>query len=163
MLVGRPLLPLLLAASFLIPTLQVGTPSPDEAAIREARLAQNRAIASHDIDSASTFWVEGVSVTAGLGTTLQGRDAYKQAFAHDSSFRYDRLPSKIVVSGNWPLAWEEGSWSGFRKGFASPVIQGTYSAMWVKDSAHWRIRSELFVALTCASKACGWPVSTGPE
>jgi ketosteroid isomerase-like protein len=136
-------------------------PAPDETDIRAARLAQNAAIAAHDLDSAATFWTPQVLVTAGLGTTLQGREAYKAAFSHDAGFRYERTPTSIAVSANWPLASEQGTWAGHREGVQGPVIQGQYTAMWVKGGGRWRIRSELFVALTCASHACAWPVDTG--
>jgi ketosteroid isomerase-like protein len=137
--------------------------SPDESTIRAARVAQNRAIAAGALDSAATFWVSDVAVTAGLGATLQGREIYKQAFAHDADFRYERSTARVVVSSNWPLAWEQGTWAGFRNGVVAPVIQGSYSAMWIKDGGRWRIRSELFVAMNCAAAACRWPVGAGSK
>ncbi|HKV75384.1 MAG TPA: nuclear transport factor 2 family protein [Gemmatimonadales bacterium] len=149
------LVPALLALA-LPPRARAGT--DDAAAIRAARLAQNAAIAAHSMDSAATFWTANVTITAGLGSTLVGRAAYRDAFAHDNGFRYDRQPGPITLSTNWPLAEETGTWAGYPAGSATPVIQGRYSAMWVKEGGRWRIRSELFVALSCASTACRWPV-----
>jgi hypothetical protein len=34
------------------------------------------------------------------------------------------------------------------------VIGGRYSAQWVKRDGRWLIRSEVFVALTCAGAGC---------
>jgi ketosteroid isomerase-like protein len=156
----------LLLGSALAATLLGGcsrSASPDESTIRAARVAQNQAIAAGALDSAATFWVSDVAVTAGLGAILQGRESYKQAFAHDAGFRYDRSTATIVVSSNWPLAWEQGTWAGFRNGVVPPVIQGSYSAMWIKDGGRWRIRSELFVAMECASAACRWPAGASSK
>ena len=35
------------------------------------------------------------------------------------------------------------------------VIGGPYSAQWVRREGRWLIRSELFVAVTCAGAGCG--------
>jgi ketosteroid isomerase-like protein len=134
------------------------TPAPEEEVIRAARAAQNQAIATGALDSAATFWVSDVAITTSLGETLHGRGAYKEAFAHDAGFRYVRTTTRVSVSPNWPLAWEEGTWAGYPDAVSAPVIKGTYAAMWVKDAGRWRIRSELFVAMDCASAACRWPV-----
>lgn len=132
--------------------------SPDATAIRSARLAQNRAIGAGALDSVATFWVPDIAVVAGLGVTFQGKDAYKAAFAADSGMIYERIPEHVQDSPHWPIAWEQGTWSGRRKGTA-PAISGTYAAQWVKIDGRWLIRSELFVALNCSGPACRWPVA----
>lgn len=129
-----------------------------ELEIRAARQAQNAAIAARNADSVATFWAEDVAVTAGLGFVLRGRDAYKVAFGHDASMLYSRVPDHIVVSDRWPLAWEEGNWTGTATDQSTPALSGRYSAQWVKQSGRWLIRSELFVALNCAGPACAWPI-----
>jgi hypothetical protein len=55
----------------------------------------------------------------------------------------------------WPLGYEEGTWTG-RLGSATGtiVITGRYAAQWVKRGGQWLIRSEVFVALTCADAGC---------
>lgn len=131
-----------------------------EAAIRTARLAQNAAIAARDADSVATFWTDDVTVTAGLGFTLRGRETYRAAFGNDAPMLYTRTPDKIVVSKQWPLAWEEGTWIG-RAGAGHPpaTISGRYSAQWVRQGERWQIRSELFVAVDCTGSACEFPIT----
>ncbi len=140
------------------PQAQSSLASPENA-IREARLAQNAAIAARNADSVAAFWTEDVSVTSGLGFVLRGREAYKSAFGHDAPMLYSRLPEKIAVSTKWPLAWEEGTWTGTTT-TGQPVqsLRGRYSAQWVNQNGRWQIRSELFVALHCSGPACDFPL-----
>jgi ketosteroid isomerase-like protein len=140
------------------------TLTPDEAAIRAAREAQNQAIAAGQFDSVASFWVRDVAVVAGLGVALQGRDLLRAAFAADSGIIYERSPSTVTVGSHWSLGWEEGTWTG-RRGAAPapPLIAGRYSAQWVKVNGRWLIRSELFVALTCSGQACRWPAAHPPS
>ena len=133
--------------------------SQDEAEIRRAREDQNVAIAARDFDRAASFWTESVVVTAGLGTSLQGRDAYRRAFEQDARITYRREPVEIIVSPTYDIAWEQGTWTGTASPQGAPVIRGTYAAQWVKIGREWLIRSELFVALDCSGAACTWPVS----
>ena len=128
--------------------------------IRAARLAQNLALASHQMDSAATFWDPDVVITAGRGTVLRGRQSYRDAFASDSGVVYQRRPDKIETAAAWPLAWEAGTWTG-RRGMRGPVlIHGRYAAQWRRVGDRWLIRSEVFVALGCAGEACAWPVAS---
>lgn len=146
-------------ALMLLPAL-LAAQSPDQSAIRGARLAQNRAIAAGQFDSVASFWVRDVAIVAGLGVTLQGREVLRAAFASDSGIVYERTPTLITVSGHWPVAWEEGTWSGRRgRGTSPPLISGRYSAQWVKAEGRWLIRAEQFVALTCSGVACRWTVA----
>lgn len=134
------------------------TASGADADIRRAREAQNAAIAARNADSVASFWIEDVTVSAGLGYVVRGRAAYKAAFGQDAPMVYSRVPEKIVSSPHWPLAWEEGAWTGVPSGAVTPIIGGRYSAQWVKQNGRWMIRSELFVALECSGVACGWPI-----
>jgi ketosteroid isomerase-like protein len=130
----------------------------DAAEIRAARAEQNAAIASRNFDRVAALWVDDIQVTAGLGFTLRGRDAYRRAFIADSLMVYRREPDDVKVSSTWPLAWETGSWTGrLANQSGPPLLAGRYSAQWFKQDGHWRIRSELFVALQCAGVSCGWP------
>jgi ketosteroid isomerase-like protein len=129
----------------------------DAADVRTARAQQNDAIAARDFDRVASFWIEDVQITAGLGFTLHGRDAYRRAFASDSMMVYRREPENVQVNSHWPLAWETGSWTGRRVGQSGPaLLAGRYSAQWVKQNGRWLIRSELFVALDCSGVACAW-------
>jgi ketosteroid isomerase-like protein len=140
------------------PDAQASLPSPEQE-IRAARVAQNAAIAARNADSVAAFWTEDVSVTAGLGFVLRGRAAYKGAFGHDAPMLYTRTPESIRASATWPLAWEEGTWTGTATvGQPQQSMTGRYSAQWVKEDDRWRIRAELFVALECTGAACSFPV-----
>jgi ketosteroid isomerase-like protein len=129
-------------------------PAGDAAEIRAARADQNAAIAAHDYDRVASYWTEDVVITAGRGTVLRGRSAYRAAFASDSGFIYHRETTAIDLSTAWPLAWEEGTWTGSSTAGGAPLLSGRYSAQWIKVSGRWLIRSELFVALTCSGAMC---------
>jgi ketosteroid isomerase-like protein len=133
----------------------------DRAAIRAVRRAQNAAIARRDLAAVAAFWTEDVTIRAGLGRALAGRQAYLAAFVADSGMRYERVPTDIVVSSQWPLAYEAGQWEGRLTDSSSdtPVLRGRYSAQWVKSRGRWLIRSEVFVALECDGPACRWPAA----
>jgi ketosteroid isomerase-like protein len=135
--------------------------SADESAIRSARATQNAAIASGDVERAAAFWTEDVELRRGLGQLVEGREAYRQIIVpkgnRDSALVYQREPATVVVSATWPLAYESGKWSGHLGAIDGPaVISGDYSAQWVKRADRWMIRSELFVALTCAGVGCAF-------
>ena len=141
-------------------TLPLGdSQSGDERAIRQARAAQNRAIVAGDADLVASFWTEDVTVRRGLGQPLSGRADARKLFEHsgnrDSTLLYQREPSTVEASSHWPLAFESGTWVGYAGGRnRAAVIRGRYSAQWVKRGPHWLIRSELFVALSCAGSGC---------
>jgi ketosteroid isomerase-like protein len=129
----------------------------DAGDVRAARAQQNEAIAARDLDRVASFWIDDVQVTAGLGFTLRGRDAYRRAFESDSMIVYRREPDNVQVNSHWPIAWETGSWAGRRAGqYGQALLGGRYSAQWVKQNGRWLIRSELFVALECSGAACAW-------
>ena len=139
-------------------TLRAAAPA-DESALRAARTAQNKAIASGDLDRAATFWTEDVTVRRALGQSLNGRVAARKALEPPSPpamhLIYQRLTKDIEVSPKWPLAFETGVWEGHLDTITGPaVIGGRYSAQWVKRGDHWLIRSEVFVALTCSGVGC---------
>ena len=128
-------------------------------AIRDARIAQNRAIVEGDLDRVASFWTEDVTVRRGLGAPVSGRAASRQAFEPTgpagSRLIYQRRTRGIEVSSHWPLAFETGTWEGHLGTVSGPtVIGGRYSAQWVKRGGRWLIRSEVFVALSCAGVGC---------
>jgi uncharacterized protein (TIGR02246 family) len=131
----------------------------DAAAIRAARSAQNKAIASGDLDHVASFWTEDVTVRRALGQPLSGREAARKALeppaASASYLIYQRITKDVEVGPKWPLAFETGTWEGHQSTLAGPVmIRGRFSAQWVKRDGRWLIRSEVFVALTCSGAGC---------
>ena len=134
-------------------------PSSDEAAIRAARVAQNKAIAAGELDTVAALWTEDITVRRALGHSLDGRAAARQALepAAGATTRlvYQRQTQTVEVSARWPLAFETGTWSGHLEKVTGPVvIGGRFSAQWVKRDGRWLIRSEVFVALSCAGVGC---------
>ena len=139
--------------------LLIATAADDQAAIRAARTAQNKAIEAADLDRVASFWTEDVTVRRALGQALSGRTAARQALeppsTPNSRLVYQRLTKDVEVSSQWPLAFETGTWEGHLGTIAGPiVIGGRYSAQWVKRGEQWLIRSEVFVALTCSGVGC---------
>ena len=134
-------------------------PSSDEAAIRAARVAQNKAIAAGELDTVAALWTEDITVRRALGHSLDGRAAARQALepAAGATTRlvYQRQTQIVEVSAKWPLAFETGTWSGHLEKVTGPVvIGGRFSAQWVRRDGKWLIRSEVFVALSCAGVGC---------
>lgn len=125
----------------------------DWGAIRRNRLEQNAAIAKGDIDAIAAFWTDDVTICRGLGLQLAGKAAYRKLFEEDQTTSrkiiYQRMPKTIEASQVWPLAFESGVWMGHLGTPEGPVvIQGQYSAQWVKRAGNWLIRSEVYVALS---------------
>jgi ketosteroid isomerase-like protein len=135
--------------------------TPDEQAVRAARRAQNKAIASGDVEHVAEFWTDDVEIRRGLGPLIVGRDAYRQLWIitgdPDSALVYQRESVTVTISSAWPLAYESGTWAGHLGGVNGPaVIGGNYAAQWVKREGRWLIRGEVFVALTCAGRGCAY-------
>jgi ketosteroid isomerase-like protein len=154
----------LLLSSFTA-TMFAGT-STDEAAIRAIRVASNHAIQQGNIEAfAASLTADFVMVRG--SSTFASRDAYIDAFARDfkdpGAIRYERVTDKVELSQAAPLAAEHGHWVGRRPG-GSEAYGGTYLAMWRRTDTGWKIRSELFVVLTCAdAAACSAYRATGPQ
>ena len=154
----------------------------DAKAIRAARSAQNDAIAAGDLDAITSFWTDDITVRRALGSPVAGRTAARAAFepptgvaasgvaasgvaasgvaasgvaASAPRIVYRRIPNEVEVSAQWPLAFETGVWEGREGAPDGPVlIGGKFTAQWVKRDGRWLIRSEVFVALTCAGAGC---------
>jgi len=140
-----------------------GSGTAEARAIRAARAAQNRAMASGDVERVAGFWTEDVEIRRGLGQLVVGRAAYRELVAagvRDSGLVYEREPDTVEVSPHWPLAYESGTWAGHLGRADGPVvIRGRYSAQWLKRAGAWLIRGEVFVALTCAGVGCTYPAA----
>ena len=117
------------------------------ALIKAAREASNQAIAKHEIDGISKFWVKDFVQIRGNSTYLTGKDtiiaSWRKLFKDNPNVVYIRTASQIIISTNDTLAWENGTW----KAFNSYSNGGNYSAMWRKDNDSWKILAELFVSL----------------
>ncbi len=151
------------AMALLAICLDASAQSADEAAIRRARTIQTKAIADGDLDLVQSYWTSDVTIRRALGQPLDGVAAARKVLeptpgSSTAPLIYQRQSVSVTVSSNWPLAYEEGVWSGYVADVTTPpVIGGRYSAQWVKRDGKWLIRSEVFVALTCSGSACKAP------
>jgi ketosteroid isomerase-like protein len=126
--------------------------NPAEQAIRAARQAQNEAIARADFDAVARHWTADVTIRRALGHAVDGaedaRRVLEQAAQRRPALVYARQPAVVQVSGHWPLAYEEGTWSAcLATDRLRPIQSGRYAAQWVCRDGRWLIRSEVFVAL----------------
>lgn len=137
------------------------TSTTEEDVIRLARRTQTRAIADGDIEAVAKFWAPDITICRALGHRVNGieeaRAVMREPHPTDPSRKiiYQRQAVSVQVSETWPLAYEEGRWSGHEGSVSSnAVLSGRYSAQWVKREGQWLIRSELFVALACSGIGC---------
>ncbi len=153
------------AVTLLAICLDASAQSADEAAIRSARTIQTKAIADGDLDLVQSYWTSDVTIRRALGQPLDGAAAARKVMeptpgSSTAPLIYQRQSVSVTVSSNWPLAYEEGVWSGYVGDVSTPaVIGGRYSAQWVKRDGKWLIRAEVFVALTCSGSACKAPAA----
>lgn len=133
----------------------------DEAAIREARKVQTQALARNDLDTVVRYWDPAITIRRALGHPVDGAAAARKLLEPApnanpaTAIIYQRESTSVQVSPNWPLAYEEGRWSGHVGTVdAKPILAGKYAAQWVKRNGAWLIRSEVFVAIDCADAGC---------
>jgi len=115
--------------------------------IQSLRAASNEALAKHDVDGMSKYWLDDLVLIRGNSSHLTGKDtivaAWRKLFKDNPKVSYIRIPAQITISDNDTLAWETGTW----KAFNSYSNGGSYSAMWKKTNNSWKILAELFVSL----------------
>ena len=133
----------------------------DEAAIKDARRLQTQALAKNDLDTVVKYWDPAITIRRALGHPVDGAAAARKLLEPTSSpnpataIVYQREATSVSVSPNWPLAFEEGRWSGHvGTADSKPILAGKYAAQWVKRNGTWLIRSEVFVAIDCADAGC---------
>ena len=119
----------------------------DIAIIRSYRNSSNQAIAKHDVNGISQFWLDDFIQVIGRGTYESGKKniiaSWQALFNSNQQVVYVRIPEKIIVSDNDTMAWENGKWTGshtYSKG-------GNYAAMWIKRNGIWMLKAELYVSL----------------
>ena len=136
-----------------LPTLAQTT--QEENKIRNLRSDSNRAIVKGDISAFSASLTDDFVMVRGNGI-FSTREAYIAAFTDDfkdsHSVRYERTIDSIDLSQAGPLAAEHGHWVGHLPN-GQNAYGGTYLAMWRHTPAGWKIRSELFVLLSCGDPA----------
>lgn len=140
---------------------QATSPAADEARIRESRLLQTQALARNDLDTVVKYWDPAITIRRALGHPVDGAQAARKLLEPSpnqnaaTAIVYQRQTSAVTVSPQWPLAYEEGRWSGHvGTADSKPILSGRYAAQWVKRDGVWLIRSEIFVAIDCADAGC---------
>ena len=127
--------------------------------IRSLRAQSNAAIVRHDVKGAVALLDVEYQITTGSGELSQGRSAESEAwakeFARAADLIYVRTPASIDVGSSGVRAAEIGTWTG---SWSTPAglrkVGGRYAAYWRLVDGNWRIRSELFVALSCTGPGC---------
>ena len=126
------------------------------AEIRAARERSNRAIAARDIQAFGEALAPDCVMIRGNGSFTPSRQDYIErfdaAFKDPTTVRYERIPDKIEMSAAAPLAAEHGHWTAIHPN-GKRAYGGTYLAMWRHMETGWKIRSELYVVLTCDDEA----------
>lgn len=140
---------------------QPQTAANDEETIREARRIQTKAIAADDLDTVVKYWAPEITIRRALGHPVEGAAAARKLLEVPANANaatriiFQREASSVSASKIWPLAYEEGRWSGHVGNIDSkPIFSGKYAAQWVKRDGKWLIRSEIFVAIDCADAGC---------
>jgi ketosteroid isomerase-like protein len=131
--------------------------------IRWARRTQTQALADGQLDAVARFWTPDVTIRRALGHEVSGALQARQVLepGPGPTLVYQREAVTVEVAEHWPLAWEEGRWTGHPGAVSrSAVIGGRYAAQWVCREGRWLIRSEVFVALHGA--AAGLQLSALP-
>lgn len=135
----------------------LGQSAADE--IRSLRSQSNAAIARHDVKGIVDLLDVEYQITTGSGTLSQGRSAESEAwateFARAANLVYVRTSASIEVSTSAGRAAETGTWTGsWSTSSGLQRVGGRYAAYWRLVDGKWRIRSELFVTLSCAGPGC---------
>lgn len=133
---------------------------PEAAVVRARRLAYNQAIAGRRASDMPGFVTPGFVQLSSNGAITIGADKVQALYAgqefRDPAFiAYDRQPDSVAISANGRFAIERGHWRGrFRDGKGGETGNtGLYQAGWLKEGGVWRVRTESYVRLTCASES----------
>ena len=114
------------------------------------RNASNLALESYENEVVLSYLTDDVLITTGNGVLLSGKKALEKYISDGgkSKMYWIRETKEIKVNEKRGLAWENGIWNGYdpEKGDDS-IVNGNYSAMWIKESGIWKIKSQLFVTL----------------
>jgi ketosteroid isomerase-like protein len=150
-----------IGAVTLIAQAQPVNTSSDEAKIKESRRLQTQALAKNDLDTVVKYWDPAITIRRALGHPVDGAQAARKLLEPApnqnpaTAVVYQREATSVSVSSNWPLAYEEGRWSGHvGTADSKAILAGKYAAQWVKRDGVWLIRSEVFVAIDCADAGC---------
>jgi ketosteroid isomerase-like protein len=128
--------------------------------VRARRLAYNQAIAGRHPEAMADFLTPGFVQMSSNGVITIGSDKVRarydaEEFGNPAFIGYDRQPDTVAISANGRFAIERGHWRGrFRTATGGETGNtGLYQAIWIKQDGVWRLRSESYGRLTCASES----------
>jgi ketosteroid isomerase-like protein len=134
--------------------------SAEAQTVRARRLAYNKAIADRSAEAMAGFLTPGFVQLSSNGAITIGSDQVraryaKEEFNNPAFIEYDRQPDTVAISANSRFAIERGHWRGrFRDGKGGETGNtGLYQAVWIKQDGVWRVRTESYGRLTCASES----------
>jgi ketosteroid isomerase-like protein len=142
-----PILTILLALLFWIQNVQAQ--ESDLQQILSQRKASNEALRAFDVELNATFSTADAFITTGAGTLITGKEALKAYLKSQKGPKmyWIRTPDEVLVNSETQLAWETGTWKGYKEDSEEAAIGGKYSAQWTKKTGTWLIQSQLFVTL----------------
>lgn len=123
----------------------------DKEQIAIFRNASNTALKSYDNEKVLSFLTDDALTTTGNGTLLCGKEELEQYIlaGGPSKMYWIRNTKEILVNTKRGLAWESGIWNGYNPEIdEEAILTGNYSAMWIKASGIWKIKSQLFVTIS---------------
>lgn len=132
----------------------------EEKIILSLRQRYNEAIHLHDTMGITTVWGKDYEMLTSRNQQIKGiennRRSFAKEFAANPSVKYTRTPKEIVPFSQWRMASEYGTWVGQRTEADGLVtIKGTYYAKWHFTGHEWKLRMEVFTAISCdGSKFC---------
>lgn len=114
---------------------QTNSTASDEAKIKESRRLQTQALAKNDFDTVVKYWDPAITIRRALGQPIDGAQAARKLLEPSpnqnlaTAIVYQREATSVTVSSNWPLAYEEGRWSGHvGSADSKPIFAGKYAA-----------------------------------
>ncbi|TXE16449.1 nuclear transport factor 2 family protein [Psychroserpens burtonensis] len=122
----------------------------NEEQILAIREASNLALKSHNEEVVLSYLTDYVLTTTGNGNLLSGKKALEKYILDGgkSKIYLVRETKELIVNEKIGLAWETGIWNGYQPEKSDEsLVNGKYSAMWIKTSNVWKIKSHLFVTL----------------
>lgn len=128
--------------------------SADEQQIRNNRMSSNAGIKAHDTAAIAKHWTSDISVVTSRNAHNIGKKKNSEAFENEfrtrDSIVYIRSTAKVDVFSEAGMASETGTWTGrWNNGSEKIEVSGNYYAKWIRSSASWLIRAEVYTPLEC--------------
>ena len=133
----------------------------DEASIRNARHAFNRAIRNQDVEAIGRFFAPEYHIITGRSVQSHGaegqRGEWESWFAGGSDIYCQRDIRELRINSKWGLAEELGDWNCYQNLQGETVhASGVYAEKWQRaEVGQWLIQSEVFTTMACEGADAG--------